>query len=209
MLYLLARAKKGKSSSERIQNTFSGDLFSVLAKQNPNYMERIRIIEGDTHQLNAGISAEDQQIIIDNVDFIIHAAADVRFDVSLKELTLSNLRGTRELIKLAERVKNLQLFVYISTAYSQCHLRHIEERFYECPIDPNDMIRIAEKFNDADEKEQVLLDILSDSFIMPWPNTYTFSKALSEELIRRCGNQLPVIVIRPSIGKEIHGNVFD
>lgn len=180
---------------------FCGDLFSVVAKHDPNYMDRIRIIEGDTRKLDVGISLEDQQTISENVDIIIHAAADVRFDVPLKELSLVNLRGTREIIKLAEQMKNLQLFVYISTAYSHCHRPDIEEKFYEYPIDPNDMIRIAEFFDDGDQSET--LEILNEVFTAPWPNTYSFSKALSEELMRRCGTKMPVIVVRPSIGKKM------
>lgn len=34
-----------------------------------------------------------------------------------------------------------------------------------------------------------------------WPNTYTFTKALAETMIRDLGKGLPVAVIRPSIGR--------
>jgi alcohol-forming fatty acyl-CoA reductase len=34
---------------------------------------------------------------------------------------------------------------------------------------------------------------------MGWPNTYTFSKSLSESLIQRFGSDLPIAIVRPSI----------
>lgn len=43
-----------------------------------------------------------------------------RFDESLKTAVLLNTRGTKQMIELAKEMKNLLLFVHISTAY--CHL---------------------------------------------------------------------------------------
>lgn len=168
-------------------------------KRDPNYLKRIHVIEGYIREIDAGISEKDKQTIIDNVDIIIHAAADVRFDVSLEELTLVNLRGTRELLKIAEQVKQLQMFVYVSTAFSHCYQENIDEIFYECPFDPDKMIKLVETMEQNGESD--ILEIITDSVISPWPNTYTFTKALSEEIVRRYGTKIPTIVIRPSIGK--------
>ena len=35
-----------------------------------------------------------------------------------------------------------------------------------------------------------------------WPNTYTFSKALAEEIIEKLNGRLPIAIIRPSIGER-------
>lgn len=198
-LYLLARPKKGKSSFERMSETFTGALFTVLAKQQPDYMQRIQVIDGDTRDLDVGLSNEAQAELCENVDIILHAAADVRFDSTLMELCLVNLRGTRELLRLAERCKKLQMFAYISTAFSHCVRKCVEEKFYDVPISPHEMIRIAEHFEGRDDAD--LLNVLTDRFVSPWPNTYTFSKALSEQLIREYGNRVPAVIIRPSISE--------
>lgn len=142
-IYMLARPKKHKSPAERIRETFVGPVFDKLKSTDPNYMTRIKIIEGDTSEANLGISDGDRKAMIDNVEIVIHAAADVRFDKPLQELVLTNVRGTKALITLAEQMKNLIVFVYISTAYSQYYRKKIEEKFYSPPIDPDDMIRIA------------------------------------------------------------------
>lgn len=199
MLYLLARPKKGKSTAQRLSETFRGQLFTLLAKQDPDYFQRIHVVEGNTRDLDVGLSNEAQADIFENVDIILHVAADVRFDNTLKELSLVNLRGTREMLKLAERCKKLQMFAYVSTAFSHCERKHIDEVFYDVPIDPEEMIKIAEDYDNRPEDDT--LDILTDNLISPWPNTYSYSKALSEELMRQYGDRLPIVVIRPSISK--------
>lgn len=42
-------------------------------------------------------------------------------------------------------------------------------------------------------------DDIMDPIIKPWPNTYTFTKALAETLIEEYNDRLPVSIVRPSI----------
>lgn len=37
--------------------------------------------------------------------------------------------------------------------------------------------------------------------IKGWPNTYTFTKALAEKMLLQLGDKLPIVIVRPSIGK--------
>lgn len=130
---------------------------------------------------------------------IIHSAADIRFDISLLDVVLVNLRGTRELLRLAKQIKILQMFCYVSTAYSNIYdsQSHVDEVFYAPPFDPEWIIKFAESVKTDDEK--AMYDILTSKIIHPWPNTYTFTKAISEDLVRQYGNGFPVVVVRPSI----------
>lgn len=202
MLYVLAREKRGVSPAERLKKLYSGPLFILLQKSDPNYMERVKAIEGNTRELNVGLPDEVYTELTENVNIILHAAADVRFDNTLQELSLVNLRGTRELLKMAEKCKQLDMFAYVSTAFSHCERKFIEEKFYEAPIDPEDIIKIAEHFEENKE-EAGLLEVITENLISPWPNTYSFSKALSEELMRQYGDHVPIVVIRPSIGEYL------
>lgn len=68
------------------------------------------------------------------------------------------------------------------------------ERVYECPHSPEDLMRCAEWM---DEKT---LDLITPSLMKPHPNTYTYSKRLAECLVRDAYPNLPVAIIRPSIG---------
>lgn len=79
-------------------------------------------------------------------------------------------------------------------------MKHIEEKYYESPIDPNLLIRLAEDA-DGDETKEDMLAVLTDIFVLPWPNTYSFTKAVAEELVHSYAPKLPIVIIRPSIGK--------
>ena len=58
------------------------------------------------------------------------------------------------------------------------------------------MIKLVESLrpNEYDDFEPVARRI-----IQPYPNTYTYSKALSEQIVRKYGSNLNIAVIRPSI----------
>lgn len=163
-------------------------------------MDRVQPIEGDLQKLQLGISDEDRQTIIDNVHIVLHSAADVRFDETLQNLLLINMRGTREVLRLTEQIKNLQIYIHISTAYSHCPRQHIEERFYEPPMSPYQMLELAERLTGRDQEE---VEIMTDQLIRPWPNTYTYTKALTEELVRDYRTKFTIAVIRPTIGINI------
>lgn len=156
------------------------------------------MIEGDLGALNLGMAENQRQELIDNVEIVLHAAADVRFDKTLQQLCLNNVRGTREIISLAKEMKNLLVFTYISTAYSHCPRDVIEEKFYPAPIDPDEMIRMAEYYNEHDTD---VFESMTTAFIRPWQNTYVFTKALTEELVRQASFHIPTVLIRPSIGE--------
>lgn len=79
-IYLLARPKKNRTSWDRLQEIFIGPLFKKLTSVDKNYMKRICLIEGDLGAVNLGMTDNQRQELIDNVEIVLHAAADVRFD---------------------------------------------------------------------------------------------------------------------------------
>lgn len=48
--------------------------------------------------------------------------------------------ATRQLILLAQQMKNLEVFMYVSTAYAYCNRKHIDEVVYPPPVDPKKLI---------------------------------------------------------------------
>lgn len=48
--------------------------------------------------------------------------------------------ATRQLIFLAQQMKNLEVFMHVSTAYAYCNRKHIEEVVYPPPVDPKKLI---------------------------------------------------------------------
>lgn len=66
-------------------------------------------------------------------------------DSELGDAVFTNVRGTSEILDLIKDIRNLEAFVLVSTAYSNCPERSIEEKFYETPIEPELLIRMTEE----------------------------------------------------------------
>lgn len=72
-------------------------------------MNKVTAIQGDCSELGLGLSPEDRQKIIDEVNIFFHCAATIRFDEPLKKAVLLNVRGTKLMLELAKEVKNLEV----------------------------------------------------------------------------------------------------
>ncbi|XP_058060623.1 fatty acyl-CoA reductase wat-like isoform X1 [Anopheles bellator] len=195
-IILLSRPKKGKTVQERCDDLFGSIVFMNLKKDFPTFIERVKLIDADLQHPSLGMTDESIEYIVNNAQIVLHAASDVRFDQALKKAIEVNVRGTRDLLRIAEKIVNLELFVYISTAYSNCPQSVIKEQFYPPPHDPERMIQLVEAM---DERFEQHMNKTVNDFILPWPNTYVFTKALTEDVVRQYGELLPVAVVRPSI----------
>ncbi|PZC72130.1 hypothetical protein B5X24_HaOG211835 [Helicoverpa armigera] len=192
-IYLLARPKKNKDITKRLQEQFDDVLYDKLRKECPNFIQKIRIVEGDMGQLDLGMCPEDRIKIMNEVDVIFHGAATVRFDEPLKTAVEINVRGTREMFKLARGCTKLKAFVHISTAYSNCPQTNIDEKFYESPLPGDKLIDMVETI-DARTLDSITPGLLGD-----FPNTYAYTKAVAENIVLEYSQGLPVALFRPSI----------
>ncbi|XP_014363850.2 fatty acyl-CoA reductase wat-like [Papilio machaon] len=115
----------------------------------------------------------------------------------MKVVALTNVRGTREIMRLAKSCKELRSIVHVSTAY--CHAtksrvgQAVKEQFYDSPVPPNAFIDMAENI-DENKLENMMQMVKAD-----WPNSYSFSKALGEEIVRSEAGNLPISIVRPAI----------
>lgn len=108
-LYLVARPKKSKTAMNRIRELTEGAVFDRLRKLYPDFIKDIVAVNGDLVEPNMGLSQEIQRELINNVEIILHAAADVRFDETLKNAIKVNIRATRDLLEMAKRMEKLQV----------------------------------------------------------------------------------------------------
>lgn len=193
-IYVIIRPKRGKTAEERIKQMTDAPLFDVLKKEYPENLKKIVPVFGDMAELNLGLSPEARQELIDQVNIIYHGAASVRFDDPLKSAILLNTRGTREVALLAREMKRLEVLMHLSTAYCQSDKQVIEERMYPPHADWREAIAIAETGNDH------ILNVLTQHYMSPLPNTYTFTKSMAEHVINDiCVGHIPTIIFRPSI----------
>jgi fatty acyl-CoA reductase len=110
-----------------------------------------------------------------------------------------NTKGPFRTIGIAKGMKNLAAFIHISTCYVNTPLydAHIDEAIYPHPLgDPEAIYEMLTKMTDEEihnyEKSVVL---------KTYPNTYTFTKSLTEHLIQKRYKAmgLPINIVRPSI----------
>lgn len=195
-IYLLIRPKKGLTCLERIENLFKLPLFESLMASNPDLIKKVIPVPGDIVHQGLGISDVDRKLLCDNVEILIHSAATVRFDEPLRVAMEMNVIAVIEIVKLAREMKNLEVFLHVSTAYSQCNLsrdRVIEERFYEPEVPYQRMLDSLEWMSDD------MLNSITKSLIGNYPNTYCFTKGLAEYMLSKTTADLPLIIVRPSI----------
>ncbi|XP_043507203.1 fatty acyl-CoA reductase wat-like [Frieseomelitta varia] len=197
-LYILVREKVNMTIEDRLKKLFENEVFDRLRESNPNYMEKIVLIYGDLSKDDLSLSPENRRYLIENVNIIIHNASIVRYDIKPSHVLRTNVIGTDKLLQLATECPHLEIFTYVSTAYSHPYKIIKEEKFYPPPADlklVEDVIK-ADEENEAGITDEAIRDITGD-----WLNLYPFSKATAEGLVEAYGRKrsLPCIVYRPSI----------
>ncbi|XP_044732169.1 fatty acyl-CoA reductase 1-like [Chrysoperla carnea] len=194
-IYLLLRSKKNYTDEERLNKMFNIPLFDRLKEEFPDSKSKVKVIKGDVSELEYGLSDSDLKFIIHEINIVFHVAASVRFDDSLKDAILINTRGTREMLKILKRMQNLKVFLYTSTTY--CNIDKdvdaIEEKVYKATTDWKTMIKAAENM------DEMVLNFLEQKILNKYPNTYTFSKNLAEELLFESCEDIPTVIFRPTV----------
>ncbi|XP_073846478.1 fatty acyl-CoA reductase 2-like [Musca autumnalis] len=191
-IYMMIRPKRGKTALERLEDFKNDIVFERVRRERPNVFEKVVPIFGDCQHLGLAISQEDLERL-KNVSIIFHEAAFVRFDNDLRSSILMNTRGTFELVKIAQTLKQLVAFVHCSTAYIYPRGNVIEEKIYKLPTDWRKAIQIAETC-DAET-----LEILRLKYTNFYPNAYSFTKNLGEQVIADHSHLLPMTILRPAV----------
>ncbi|XP_073965099.1 putative fatty acyl-CoA reductase CG5065 isoform X1 [Choristoneura fumiferana] len=192
-IYLLMRSKKGLSITERLEDFLKSQVFSNLHENNPKCFEKLRLVPGDILVENLGISEEDREELRRECQIIFHCAACVRFDMKLKDAANLNIWGTLRVLELVEGMRNIEVYIQVSTAYCRCELPVLEERVYETEHNPQKLLQCVDWMDDE------LLTHLEPKLIAPQPNTYAYTKSLSEALVAQYEGRFPIAIVRPSI----------
>ncbi|KAF9800011.1 hypothetical protein SFRURICE_016697 [Spodoptera frugiperda] len=168
-------------------------IFDRLKAENPKLFEKLQVVAGDILSEDLGLSAEDRLLIQEEAQIIFHCAACVRFDMFLRDAVKMNTMGTKKVLELAEGVKNLEAFVHVSTSYCRCELPLFEEKLYPSKHRPEHVMHCVNWMDDE------LLGHLQPKIIEPQPNTYAYTKSLTEDLVSQYEGKFPIVIARPSI----------
>ena len=106
-IYCMVRGKTHKYAVQKLTSALLGYNLKVD-------WERIIVVRGDLTEHHLGIDAEEYFFLCQNIDVIIHNAADVRLFVGYDEVQASNICGLRSALKLAVSGK-LKFFTFISS----------------------------------------------------------------------------------------------
>lgn len=192
-IYLLMRPKRGQDVASRLTELTQSPLFETLRKERPQELNKIVPIVGDITEPELGISQTDQMLLCQMVSVVFHSAATVKFDEKLKLSVTINMLGTQQLVQLCHRMLGLVALVHVSTAYCNCERERVEEKVYAPPADPGHVVALVQTLPDE------LVDRITPHLVVHRPNTYTFTKALAEDMLIKESGNLPVAIVRPSI----------
>lgn len=115
-VYVLLRPKRNEDISTRLKKMLHESSVMHLLRGNP-VLEKVVPVAGNMLATDLGISLEDRRKLQQEVDTVIHCAADIRLEAGIKDLLQANYEGTRQLLKLCCSFNNLASFVHVSSAY--------------------------------------------------------------------------------------------
>lgn len=181
-------------------------------------------IVGDICETNLGLDEDLSDVIADEVDVIVNSAANTTFDERYDNAININTRGPCRLMAIAKKCKKLKLFLHVSTAYVNGQR---QGRIMERPFSIGDCIAREKLISGVPPKFLPILDIeneinlvlknkgnnIEDNLLAQkmremglerakrfgWQDTYVFTKAMGEMMIDKLREDIPVVVIRPSV----------
>nr|CAD7577658.1 unnamed protein product [Timema californicum] len=124
-------------------------VFDVLKATNPEFHQKLVMVPGDCSLPKLGISPSDYEMLTQQVNIILHLAATVKFDEKINIAVPMNIGGTKEIIDLGRACVNLKSIVYLSTAYSNCNRKEVEECFYDPPLEDDGVINFLTTVDEA------------------------------------------------------------
>ncbi len=112
-VFVLARSKGDKKAGERVKEALNFWDKNVY----PECGKNLIVLEGDITEKNLGLTENNLTKFKDEVEEIFHCAASIAFNIPLDKMRDINVEGTRRILDLALKVKNLKKINHISTAY--------------------------------------------------------------------------------------------
>lgn len=199
----------GSSAFDRLRSR-DGDAFETLAN------ERLRAVAGDLSQERLGLNEADWRRLSNEVDVVINSGAMAVFDAPLDLALQINTLGPLRVLEFVQAAARRPFLAHISTCYVNNHAGPV----FETPLDPCRTPRPGIPF-DVDREladglkrveairaaggdaqaiqERMVAEGLERARRYGWNDTYTFTKAMGEQLLRRHRGDAPAIIVRPSI----------
>ena len=200
-VYVLVRPRKDQTPDARMREEILGsEIFTTLRSKRPDFdafcTDKLVAVAGELTANHVGISESDREMLYDNVNIIIHCAAVVDFNERLDRAIELNAMGSLRMLEIGKKCKNIGAFLHVSTCYVNSNRANglIEEKVYPLGFDPEEMVERVRKMPPSE-----LENIATTGLLHSWPNTYTMTKAMTEQLLIKHRGDIPLVICRPSI----------
>ncbi|KAL5545600.1 hypothetical protein UlMin_005287 [Ulmus minor] len=228
-LYVLIKAKNKEAAMERLKNEIiHTELFKRLRQTHgisfQDFMlSKIVPVVGNVCDSDLGLEADLAEVISKEVDVIVNSAANTTFDERYDVALDINTKGPCHLMSFAKNCKKLKVFLQVSTAYvnGQRQGRVMEKPFHigetiagesfvsqNQPgilpkLDVEHELRLALASKEGIENNAVAQKMkelgLERAQTYGWQDTYVFTKAMGEMMVDSMREDIPVVIIRPSV----------
>ncbi|XP_050455047.1 fatty acyl-CoA reductase wat-like [Cataglyphis hispanica] len=193
IIYVLVRRKSGKGPQARVQQLVELPFYERLKKEQPDFLQKLRVIESDLNMTNLGLSPQDRARLLDT-NVIFHGTAIIRSNQNLRTMANVHVQSTKQMLLLAKEMPDLKAFVYLSTVFAHSPIQSIEERHYPPPMETDQLLSLLNTLNDNK------LEAIAPALIGNWPSIFTFTKAIAENTVLQCsGNTIPACIVRASV----------
>ncbi|KAL0789750.1 hypothetical protein Bca101_005996 [Brassica carinata] len=223
-LYLLLRSTDNESAMERFRTeVLEKDLFRVLRNDLGDanlkiVLKKVVPIPGDISVVNLGLKDSDLlQHMWNEIEIIVNVAATTNFDERYDVGLSINTFGPLNVLNFAKKCVKGQLLLHVSTAYV-CGEKPgiLPEKTFKMGETLNsngklvietEMELMKQKLKELQKQEcseeeiaQSMKDLgMSRATLHGWPNTYVFTKSMGEMLLGNHRENLPLVIIRPTM----------
>lgn len=209
-VFLLIRPGRRRDGSrcmpdERLREEIvASDVFDRLRRERADFeqlvAEKLTAVPADVSVDRLGLLPVWSERLRECVDVIVNSAAVVTFDERLDAAVEHNTLGPKRLLDFAHACKLDPVFVHVSTAYVNGRRRGEA---------PEEILRpghdIAGEAFDLDREIELGLERgdrhlgMQRARLHGWHDTYTYTKAMGEQLLVREHGDTPLAIVRPSI----------
>eukprot|EP01132_Coremiostelium_polycephalum_P000607 gene607-755_t len=197
-VYIIIRG----NAKERFEDDiYSSRIFDLLREKlggqdafDKYIRSKVVAVSGDLSKDGLSLSDADLKQVVENVNIVIHCAASIDFRERLDKAIESNLYGSLRMLDLSKKLKNLIAFVHCSTAYVNSNRDGwLDEELPVLDFNPEEMVDLIMK-QDIQTLEKITPNLLG-----AYPNTYTFTKAITERILTMKRGDIPMAFVRPTI----------
>ncbi|KAH7512345.1 hypothetical protein FEM48_Zijuj12G0080800 [Ziziphus jujuba var. spinosa] len=227
-IYLLIKANNKEIAMGRLKNEIiNAELFKRLQKTHGKsyqafMLEKLVPVVGNVCESAIGLEEELAEKMAKEVDVIVNSAANTTFDERYDVALDINTRGPGHLMRFTKKCKKLKLFLQVSTAYvnGERKGRIMEKPFcigesiageinisgnppnFLPTLDVESEINLAFTCKKAFQNNatQKMKDLgLERTKKYGWQDAYVFTKAMGEMMVDNMREDIPLVIIRPSV----------